>query len=391
MFTQLDAALDNLTVPLTYDALRGVFVRRDRLDAIASGAFGDYCAAGFHQSDGATSAANWLMHETGMSGRQARVNALAVTRCRELPHLRDAWQAGRVSSGQVGIVMAHVTAASLAAFAEAEAALIPTLEALDGHDTERVMTHFAHCARADGTQPKERPGTLHHNELSDGTWTATAHYDAYGGLVIHDALAVAKAVDRRVGDEHDLRTAAQAAHDASVAVHQFYLDHHDLRLPRRNVPHVTLVLTADQMMASRPTADAGTHVPPTSTTVEQILCDCEITRAVMDARGQIIDYGRSTRVISKGLRRAITARDCHCRYPGCDRPASWCEVHHAILWTNDGPTCPSNLVLLCSRHHHQLHQPGWTATLDPDATLHVTRPTGHHQTTRPPGTLSNTT
>ncbi|MGI9120627.1 MAG: hypothetical protein ACR2G7_11005, partial [Acidimicrobiales bacterium] len=52
---------------------------------------------------------------------------------------------------------------------------------------------------------------------------------------------------------------------------------------------------------------------------------------------------------------------------------------------DDGPTCPSNVALLCSRHHHRLHQPGWHATLAPDGELVVTDSGGRVRTTHPPG------
>ncbi len=50
-----------------------------------------------------------------------------------------------------------------------------------------------------------------------------------------------------------------------------------------------------------------------------------------------------------------------------------------------GATCPSNLVLVCSRHHHRLHQPGWSATLGEEAELVVSDPNGRHRTSHPPG------
>ncbi len=40
--------------------------------------------------------------------------------------------------------------------------------------------------------------------------------------------------------------------------------------------------------------------------------------------------------------------------------------------------------LLCSRHHHLLHKPGWHSTLDPDGTLTVTNPEGHTIRSKPP-------
>ncbi|MGH9230796.1 MAG: HNH endonuclease signature motif containing protein, partial [Acidimicrobiales bacterium] len=81
---------------------------------------------------------------------------------------------------------------------------------------------------------------------------------------------------------------------------------------------------------------------------------------------------------------ALVVRDEHCRFPGCDRPAHWCEGHHVRPWLFGGPTRLLNLVLLCSRHHHLLHHPGWHAKLLPDATLEVTNPQGRVRTTTPP-------
>lgn len=79
-------------------------------------------------------------------------------------------------------------------------------------------------------------------------------------------------------------------------------------------------------------------------------------------------------------------RDEHCRFSrfsACDRPSSWCEAHHVVPLAEDGP-CLGNLVLLCSRRHHRLHQPGWHAKLRPDATFEVTDPYGRRWATAPP-------
>ena len=56
-----------------------------------------------------------------------------------------------------------------------------------------------------------------------------------------------------------------------------------------------------------------------------------------------------------------------------------------MVWvTHDGTTELANLVLLCARHHHRLHQPGWHAKLLPDATFEVTDPEGLVRATSPP-------
>jgi hypothetical protein len=53
-------------------------------------------------------------------------------------------------------------------------------------------------------------------------------------------------------------------------------------------------------------------------------------------------------------------------------------------WIAGGATNLANLVMLCSRHHHLLHKPGWEAKLLPDGTFEVTDPNGRVFTTRPP-------
>ena len=44
----------------------------------------------------------------------------------------------------------------------------------------------------------------------------------------------------------------------------------------------------------------------------------------------------------------------------------------------------ANLVLLCSRHHHVLHEPGWHAKLRPDGEFEVIDPDGIVRETSPP-------
>ena len=53
------------------------------------------------------------------------------------------------------------------------------------------------------------------------------------------------------------------------------------------------------------------------------------------------------------------------------------------LGQGDGTTDTENLVLLCSRHHHVLHQPGWHAKLRPDGTFEVTDAGGIVRETSP--------
>ena len=75
----------------------------------------------------------------------------------------------------------------------------------------------------------------------------------------------------------------------------------------------------------------------------------------MSARSIPFDLGKITYTATDGQRRILAARDRGCVVPGCKRKARWCEAHHIIPWPH-GPTNIRNLVLLCRRHHKQVHQ-----------------------------------
>ncbi|MGE0880952.1 MAG: HNH endonuclease signature motif containing protein [Acidimicrobiia bacterium] len=96
----------------------------------------------------------------------------------------------------------------------------------------------------------------------------------------------------------------------------------------------------------------------------------------MEAGSVDLDYGRSTRNIPPSLDAALVIRDEVCRFPGCVRTADLCEVHHVDWWDHGGGTAPDNTVIMCVRHHHELHEPGWHAKLLPDAEFRVTKPDG---------------
>ena len=86
----------------------------------------------------------------------------------------------------------------------------------------------------------------------------------------------------------------------------------------------------------------------------------------MGGNGQVLDLGRTNRTVSPAQRKALIVRDGGCIFPGCDRPASWCDAHHIIHWLDSGPTDLWNLCLLCSAHHHIVHDGGWRLRhLDP--------------------------
>jgi hypothetical protein len=88
-----------------------------------------------------------------------------------------------------------------------------------------------------------------------------------------------------------------------------------------------------------------------------------------------LDIGAATETIPAHLRRAVTTRHPHCAFPGCDQPASACDIHHLIPRARGGPTALPNLVPSCSFHHQiAIHRWGWELRLNPDGTTTATSP-----------------
>ena len=100
--------------------------------------------------------------------------------------------------------------------------------------------------------------------------------------------------------------------------------------------------------------------PVTAATVRKIACDADIIPVLLGGEGRILDIGRASRVFPPHIRKALTARDQGCAFPGCTIPAPWCEAHHITYWSRGGPTGTENGTLLCSHHHHVIHKEQWT-------------------------------
>ena len=116
---------------------------------------------------------------------------------------------------------------------------------------------------------------------------------------------------------------------------------------------------------SRPRRSAASPATPPS-------CRPSSTR-----HGAVLDQGRGRRVASADQRRALRAMYRTCGFPDCTVRFADCEIHHVIAWIRRrGPTDLDNLLPLCSRHHHDVHEGGWHLTLHPDRTITLHHPDG---------------
>ena len=65
---------------------------------------------------------------------------------------------------------------------------------------------------------------------------------------------------------------------------------------------------------------------------------------MIGAHSEVLDVGRQTNRWPVAIRRAITARDRGCVFPGCDRPPSWTDIHHCTPWTMMAGRRPSTMA-----------------------------------------------
>jgi hypothetical protein len=118
--------------------------------------------------------------------------------------------------------------------------------------------------------------------------------------------------------------------------------------------------------------DDGTVLP--HGLLSRLACDSSLARVVFGPDSEVLDSGRTKRLFTPGQRRAIIARDRHCRFPGCSAPPTEGEIHHSIWWfAHGGTTRTDDGLLLCWYHHDYVHHrnitiarhpaargPGWT-------------------------------
>ena len=190
---------------------------------------------------------------------------------------------------------------------------------------------------------------------------------------ISAVLDAAIAAERAKPDDDEPRSFDQLKADAMVGVIT------GARSGDRRVPEVTVLIDVDTLRTGLhdggicETGD-GQPIPPD--TVRRLCCEAHLLPVVLNGAGETLDLGREQRLANRAQRRALRAMYRTCGYPGCTVRFADCEVHHVTDWDHHGPTDVANLLPLCSRHHHLVHEGDWTLRLHPDRTITVHRPDG---------------
>ena len=121
--------------------------------------------------------------------------------------------------------------------------------------------------------------------------------------------------------------------------------------------------------------ESGTPMPVS--TVRRLCCETEIVPIVVGDQRQALAVGRSVRTATGAQRLALAAMYRTCANPDCTVPFDQCRIHHVnVFWRHDGPTDLDNLIPLCERCHHLVHEGGWELKMRPDRSTVWTRPDG---------------
>jgi hypothetical protein len=297
--------------------------------------------------EGYNNAGDWMRFKCHVTNTVAWDRILVGETVGRLPESEQA-----VYDGEIGYAHLKVIARTADTVGKAfdESKLLPlALETSPGKFYYKSL-HYRHAVDAK-VYRDEQAELVENRRLSlstaeDGCLLVSGVLDPVGGAAVRTAL---EPLARKSGAGDD-RPREQRYADALV------------ELACGGKPanlHVTATVETLKGMAGAAGGEMEFSLPLSSSTIERLACDCNVTRVLMSEASVVIDIGRSRRVIAGPAKRALNARDGHCVWPGCERPASWCDGHHLVHWTRGGPTDLDNLVLLCHRHHWKVHEGGW--------------------------------
>jgi hypothetical protein len=356
--SELRSALDGLaTVDVAAlpagalgDHIHDLFDARNRLDGVIERAIGAFDAQGMGEIDGCPSTASWLRGRCRLAPAEASARVRTARVLRELPMVATALSEGEISFDHARAValLAHET--DIADTRTVQRQLVEVGRLTDparfGGELREIRDSLC---RDNDRKARDEEAAFARREVSvtpvlDGFNVRGWLPDEAGSLVksVLDSLAAPLPADPR--------TVAQRNADAFVEVFRCTADTPDnAGLPTNHGarPHLFVLCGLDELLAAEKAALAqlgyGGRLSATGT--QRVACDATITRVLLSPEGQILDLGRTTRVVSAAQWKALVVRDGGCVFPGCDRPPTWCQAHHyGEHWTHGGPTDLDNLT-----------------------------------------------
>src|ERR1700694_425250 len=361
-------ATQDVCSPSLNDLRRENLIQRRRVIDLQEIAFAreaaEFAASDAWDEDGSVSATDWLRFNCHMNAGAA-ANSIAVGEM--LARLTESHQA--VVDGEIGF--AHL--ATMARTAEAlgdrfdEKVLVEKAKENSPGKFFYICHHARHAADAKAYAAEQAEQVerrrLKLSKWMDGSVLISGQLDPIGGAAV---LSMIEPMARKSGPNDD-RCLEQRNADALVELASGSGSQAQIQ--------VTSSLETLLALAGAPAAEMEHSLPVSSKTIERLACDSGIARVLLNSESLVIDVGRSKRVVSEPGRRALAARDGHCLWTQCDRPASRSAAHHLVHWIHGGNSDLDNLILLCHRHHWMVHEGGWQIVRGDDGYIVTIPPT----------------
>jgi hypothetical protein len=148
--------------------------------------------------------------------------------------------------------------------------------------------------------------------------------------------------------------------DAFVTMLKEYLQGSESDETRKSSDNYLVNIHVDQSALA---GEVGRSSVPIET-VKRLCCDGQAVVMTETKDGEPLSIGRKSRVVPKGIERAVRARDNNCcTFPGCNN-SRFLHCHHVEHWSNGGDTSLDNLLLLCTKHHTLVHEGGFRIEKD---------------------------
>lgn len=300
---------------------------------------------------GFLSCAHWLNFNCGIDMNTARERVRVAHALGHLPKIDARFASGALSYSKV-------RAMTRIADETNEDYLLSIAKHGTAHHVEKLVSKFRRVKRL---RDVEAANTAHDNRQlhchydSEGCLVIKGRFPAEQGALVIKALEMA-AEKRFADEENEPEPIAARRADALAEVAEIYMN-------SEPVPNATgdryqvVVHVSAETSAECPHIEDGPHV--SAETSRRIGCDCSLLAIREDEDGQPLSIGRKTRSIPPAMRRALRIRDGGCKFPGCTHD-KFVDGHHIRHWADGGATNLDNLVLLCRRHHHLVHEGGFT-------------------------------
>lgn len=313
---------------------------RVMLEARQAELLGEIDAAEAFLDEGLTSTTALLRHRVGVSAGEAARRVADARGLRAQSEVAEAFATARIDLPRVRMLL-EAASVSAPLFARDRTLLIDTVAGLGTGHARRAVSYWIqaadrHAADADARHLHDRRH-LHVSPTLGGMVRIDGELDPDGGQVVLTALR--SLTDPAGLDPNDTRCQAQRRADALVDLCADHLAHGDAPVTGQTRPQVSVIVSTHALAghsADPCEFDDGTVITPRA--ARRVACDATVTRVVMGPGSQVVDVGRATRTIPPATRTALVARDRHCRRPGCERPARWCDAHHVIHWADGGRT-----------------------------------------------------